>query len=171
MWTRLWPYWVNWKGENLLPRRGVACQLRLGEKWQRLRRHVGPRSGGDCRPEPGGKAAQHGRGEPFRRQLDERLPRLNARDGRRLGRRSRSNHVACPALTIRMPAILANRGHCFCYLDRLNVLSLPALGALGDIELHGLAFLQAAEAARLNRRKVHKDILAILTAYKTIALG
>jgi hypothetical protein len=59
----------------------------------------------------------------------------------------------------------------FCYLDSLNVLSLPALGAFGDVELHRLAFLQAAESARLNRREVHEDVFAILTADKAIALG
>jgi len=48
---------------------------------------------------------------------------------------------------------------------------LPALGAFGDVELHCLAFLQAAKAARLNRRKVHKYVFAILTADKTIALA
>jgi hypothetical protein len=70
-----------------------------------------------------------------------------------------------------MPDILSDNGHSCLPLDSLNVLSLPALWAFGDVELHGLAFLQAAEAARLNRRKVHKDILAILAADKAIALG
>jgi hypothetical protein len=32
-------------------------------------------------------------------------------------------------------------------LERLDVRSLPTLGALHDVELHGLAFLQALEAA------------------------
>ena len=32
-------------------------------------------------------------------------------------------------------------------LERLNVGSLPALGTLHDVELHGLAFLQALETA------------------------
>ena len=36
------------------------------------------------------------------------------------------------------------------YLDRDNVLRLPAFGALGHVELHLLPFLQALEAARLN---------------------
>ena len=36
-------------------------------------------------------------------------------------------------------------------LERLDVLSLPALGALGHVELHCLALLQALEAARLDR--------------------
>jgi len=37
------------------------------------------------------------------------------------------------------------------YLDRGNVLRLPALRPLGYVELHLLAFLQALKAARLNR--------------------
>ena len=36
-------------------------------------------------------------------------------------------------------------------LQRLDVFSLPALGALGDVELDRLALLQALEAARLDR--------------------
>src|SRR2546430_6376813 len=33
----------------------------------------------------------------------------------------------------------------------------PAFRPLGDVELHRLALLQAAEAARLDRREMHKD--------------
>ncbi len=58
-----------------------------------------------------------------------------------------------------------------CCLDSLNVLSLPALGAFGHVELDGLAFLQAAEAAGLNRGEMHEDVFAILAADETIALG
>ncbi len=36
-------------------------------------------------------------------------------------------------------------------LEWLNVLGLQPLGAFGHAELHSLSFLQAAEAARLNR--------------------
>ncbi len=36
-------------------------------------------------------------------------------------------------------------------LQRLDVLSLPALRALGYVELHGLALLQALKAACLDR--------------------
>src|SRR5712692_1325136 len=57
------------------------------------------------------------------------------------------------------------------YLDSSNVLRLPALGALGHVELHGLAFLQALEAASLNSGEMHENVLAILTADETIALG
>src|SRR5207247_10441578 len=56
-------------------------------------------------------------------------------------------------------------------LRRPDVLSLPALRSLGDIELHCLAFLQAAEAARLDCRKMHEYIFAGLTANKAVALG
>jgi hypothetical protein len=56
-------------------------------------------------------------------------------------------------------------------LERLNVFSLPALGPLGDVKLHSLALLQALEAACLDRREVHKNILAILTADKAVAFG
>ena len=56
-------------------------------------------------------------------------------------------------------------------LRRPDVLSLPALRSLGDIELHCLAFLQAAEAASLDCRKMHEYIFAGLTANKAVALG
>src|SRR6266446_5243195 len=56
-------------------------------------------------------------------------------------------------------------------LEDLNVLGLPALGALGHFELHGLAFLQALEAARLDGREMHEDIFAILAADESEALG
>jgi hypothetical protein len=58
-----------------------------------------------------------------------------------------------------------------CYLDCLNILSLPTLWPLGHVELHGLPFLQAAKAACLNSGEMHKDILASLTADKTVAFG
>src|SRR5450759_3465666 len=78
----------------------------------------------------------------------------------------------------KMPGILANPGHlkfllrdrCRC-LDGGNVLRLPALGALGHVELHGLAFLQALEAASLTRGEMHENVFAILTADKTVTLG
>ena len=56
-------------------------------------------------------------------------------------------------------------------LQRLDVLSLPALGALGYVELHRLALLQALEAARLDRREVHKNVFATLTADEAVAFG
>jgi len=56
-------------------------------------------------------------------------------------------------------------------LRRLHIFGLPPLGALYHIELHLLAFLQTAEAARLNRREVYEHILAALATDKPIALG
>ena len=56
-------------------------------------------------------------------------------------------------------------------LERLNVFRLPALGSLGDLELHGLAFLQAPEASRLDGGEMHENVFAILTANKAVALG
>jgi hypothetical protein len=56
-------------------------------------------------------------------------------------------------------------------LECLNVLSLPSLGTFGHVKLHGLALLQALEAACLDRREVHKNVFAILTADKAVAFG
>ena len=76
-----------------------------------------------------------------------------------------------------MPGILANPGHLVLlrdrcrYLDSGNVLRLPAFGAFGHVELDGLAFLQALEAASLNRGEMHENVFAILTADKAVALG
>src|ERR1700682_4895227 len=69
-----------------------------------------------------------------------------------------------------MPEILSDNGHSLvATLDRLNVLSLPALRAFGHVELHRLPFLQALEAACLNGGEMHENILASLTADKAIA--
>ena len=43
-------------------------------------------------------------------------------------------------------------------LERLHVGSLPSLGPLHDVELHGLAFLQALETIRIDRRVMHENI-------------
>jgi len=59
----------------------------------------------------------------------------------------------------------------FVGLESLNVFGLQALGALGDIELHGLAFLQALETAGLDGGEMHENVFASLTADKTVALG
>ena len=56
-------------------------------------------------------------------------------------------------------------------LERLNILSLPSFGTLGHIELDSLAFLKALETAGLDRREMHKNIFAILTADKAVTLG
>ncbi len=55
-------------------------------------------------------------------------------------------------------------------LDYGHVLCLQALRALDDAELHGLAFLKAPKTIRLNRRKVYKDIFAVLAADKAKTL-
>jgi len=56
-------------------------------------------------------------------------------------------------------------------LQSLNVLCLPALGSLDDVELDGLTFLEAAEALILNGGVVNEHIFAVLTADKTVTLG
>jgi hypothetical protein len=59
----------------------------------------------------------------------------------------------------------------FVGLESLNVFGLQALGALGDIELHGLAFLQALESASLDGREMHENVFASLTADKAVPFG
>jgi hypothetical protein len=56
-------------------------------------------------------------------------------------------------------------------LERADVVSLPAFRPLGDVKLHCLALLQALEAACLDRREVHKNIFATLTADEAVAFG
>src|SRR5207248_4861131 len=56
-------------------------------------------------------------------------------------------------------------------LQNLNVLSLPALRTLLDVELDRLAFLQAAEALRLDGCVVDEYVLTVLAADKTETLG
>ena len=73
-----------------------------------------------------------------------------------------------------MPAPGSGRRHARCEsyrLERSDVFSLPAFWPLGHIELHGLALLQALEAARLDCREMDKHILASLTADEAVALG
>ncbi len=53
----------------------------------------------------------------------------------------------------------------------MYVLSLQALGALGDVELHGLPFLKALEPARLDCGEMNKNVLAGLTADEAVAFG
>ena len=60
---------------------------------------------------------------------------------------------------------------CEAVLDALDVLCLPALGAFDHVELHLLTFLEAAESACLNGGEMYEDILAVLAADETIALG
>jgi hypothetical protein len=56
-------------------------------------------------------------------------------------------------------------------LDYLYVLCLPALGALGDIELNALTFLKRTEAVRLDGGVMDEDILAVFAAQKSKTLG
>src|SRR5438445_13792111 len=70
-----------------------------------------------------------------------------------------------------MPDILPDNAHASCHLDGLNVLGLPALRALGHLELHLLTFLQAAKAASLNCGEMHEHILPILTADEAVAFS
>ena len=56
-------------------------------------------------------------------------------------------------------------------LDRSDVLGLEPLGALHHVELHCLAFLQAAKAACLNSRKMYENIVARLAADEAEAFG
>ena len=55
-------------------------------------------------------------------------------------------------------------------LQNLDVLCLPALRTLHHVELHLLAFLQAAESVGLDCRKMHENIFAVLTADEAVAL-
>ena len=56
-------------------------------------------------------------------------------------------------------------------LESLNVLSLPALGSLDHVELNALTFLKRTEAVALDGRVMHENVVAILTADKSEALG
>jgi hypothetical protein len=56
-------------------------------------------------------------------------------------------------------------------LDYLHVLCLPALGALGDVELNALAFLKRTEAVRLDGGVMDEDVLAVFAAQKSKSLG
>src|SRR5690242_9145810 len=54
----------------------------------------------------------------------------------------------------------------------LDARSLGALGAIGDLELHALAFLQAAEALGVDGREVDEHVLpTVLGRDETEALG
>jgi hypothetical protein len=56
-------------------------------------------------------------------------------------------------------------------LEWANVFRLPPLRSFGDIELHRLALLQALKPTRLDRRKMHENVLARLAADKPVAFG
>ena len=56
-------------------------------------------------------------------------------------------------------------------LEDLDALRLPALGALHDVELNLLTFLEGAEAIALDGGVMHKNILAIRPAEKPKTLA
>src|SRR5271165_1144292 len=56
-------------------------------------------------------------------------------------------------------------------LRQLDVFGLQSLGAGDHLELHGLAFLQAAEALGLNRRVMDEHVVSVLPADETKALS
>ena len=75
------------------------------------------------------------------------------------------------ALNKKRCSVLFDYEHPCSQLLRPALRSLPeSLSGLRDIELYLLALLQAAEAARLNRREMHEDILATLPADEAKAL-
>jgi hypothetical protein len=66
------------------------------------------------------------------------------------------------------PPFVPNFG---CGLDALDVLCLPAFGAFDYVKLNLLTFLKAAEAVGLNGGEVNENVLAVLAADESIALG
>jgi hypothetical protein len=59
----------------------------------------------------------------------------------------------------------------FVRLGGANVFGLEALGALHDIEGHGLAFLKATEAVGLDGREMNENVLTVGAAEKAESLG
>ena len=55
-------------------------------------------------------------------------------------------------------------------LENLNVLGLKALRAFRHAEFNGLAFLEAPESTRLDRREMYEDIFTVLAADKAESL-
>jgi hypothetical protein len=70
-----------------------------------------------------------------------------------------------------MPSFLVSLRTLVQTLDGLYVLSLPALRALGHVELDLLAFLKRTEAVCLDGGVMDEDVLAVLTAQKSKSLG
>src|SRR5580698_7576551 len=56
-------------------------------------------------------------------------------------------------------------------LERLNVGSLPALGALHHVELNGLTLLEALETVGVDCRVVHEHIFPVLPADEAETFG
>ena len=59
-----------------------------------------------------------------------------------------------------MPGILVQ------VLEDLYILRLKPLGAVGDAELHRLAFLQTLESIRLDSGEMHENISAVAAAVR-----
>ena len=76
-----------------------------------------------------------------------------------------SSKQKCPAATLRSGQIVCVR------LDGPDVFCLEAFGPLGDVKSDCLAFLQAAKAACLDGRKMHKNIVARRAADEAEAFG
>src|SRR5882757_5847162 len=91
------------------------------------------------------------------------MPLDKGSDGLNAQRDSRSHPLRHTGQT-------ASRSRCK-DLQRLNVRSLPTLRALHHVELYCLAFLKALEAAGVDRRVMHKHILAVLAADKAKPLS
>jgi hypothetical protein len=87
--------------------------------------------------------------------LKDRNLKLNAEEGRQVCR----------------PSFVDSEQIAQANLDNLNVLSLPALGALGDVELNALAFLKRTETVRLDGSVMDEDVLAVFAAQKSKSLG
>src|SRR6266852_7303141 len=65
-----------------------------------------------------------------------------------------------------LPAVSQDKG-----LDLGDVACLRALGAVDDLELHCLAFLERSESVALNGRVVHEDVTASVALDEPVALG
>src|ERR1700687_6128754 len=76
-----------------------------------------------------------------------------------------------PVLEVRFPDGHLLRCTSRCALQRADVLSLPALRALGDVEFDALALLEALETASLDCREVHENVFASLPADEGVALS
>src|SRR5881409_2722096 len=64
------------------------------------------------------------------------------------------------------PAISLDKG-----LNLGDVACLRALGAVDDLELHCLAFLERSESVALNGRVVHEDVTASVALDEPVTLG
>src|SRR5712691_3601095 len=70
------------------------------------------------------------------------------------------------AESYQLPAVSQDKG-----LDLGDVACLRALGAVDDLELHCLAFLERSETVALNGRVVHEDVTTSVALDEPVALG